>query len=152
MNALTPYAAFFMRSQWAACPAARCEASIQRGIPATAAFLHDVGFPFAIVFAVILIAVETIGAACVRARIFTRFWALCNGPGDDHRDSRREAAARGNIELEACCSLGDYASRARGRAAVDCSKTEAQQLTSNGRVSRSDCRLFVRVGDPPFVR
>jgi len=44
---------------------------------ATTAFLHDIGFPFAVVFAVILIAVETIGAACVVLGIFTRFWSLC---------------------------------------------------------------------------
>src|SRR5438874_1960117 len=77
MNALTPYAAFFMRLAVGGVFLLHGVSKFQHGIPATAAFLHDVGFPFAIVFAVILIAVETIGAACVVLGIFTRFWALC---------------------------------------------------------------------------
>jgi len=77
MNALTPYAAFFMRLAVGGVFLLHGVSKFQRGIPATAAFLHDIGFPFAIVFAVILIAVETIGAVCVLLGLFTRIWAVC---------------------------------------------------------------------------
>ena len=77
MNALTPYAAFFMRLAVGGVFLLHGVSKFHHGIPATTAFLHDIGFPFAVVFAVILIAVETIGAACVVLGIFARFWSLC---------------------------------------------------------------------------
>src|SRR5437870_13554325 len=77
MNRLTPYAAFFMRLAVGGVFLLHGLTKFHHGIPATASFLHDVGFPFATVFAVILIAIETIGAACVILGIFTRVWALC---------------------------------------------------------------------------
>jgi putative oxidoreductase len=77
MNALTPYAAFFMRLAVGGVFLVHGVTKFHHGIPATTAFLHDIGFPFAVVFAVILIVVETIGAACVVLGIFTRVWALC---------------------------------------------------------------------------
>src|SRR5207253_1709792 len=43
---------------------------------AVAGFLHGIGFPFASIWAVILIAVETLGAACVLLGIFTRAWSI----------------------------------------------------------------------------
>lgn len=45
------------------------------GVAGVAGFLHTLGFPFAHIFAVILIGIETIGAACVVLGIFTRVWA-----------------------------------------------------------------------------
>ena len=65
MNRLTPYAAFFMRLAVGGVFLLHGIAKFQRGVPATTSFLHDIGFPFAVVFAVILIAIETVGAACV---------------------------------------------------------------------------------------
>jgi len=50
---------------------------LHMGLPAVAGFLHGLGFPVAQVFAVIVIAVETFGAACVIAGLLTRFWAAC---------------------------------------------------------------------------
>jgi putative oxidoreductase len=77
MNSLTPYAAFFMRLAIGGVFLQHGWSKFQRGIPATAAYLHDsVGFPFATIFAVILIAIETIGAACVLLGILTRVWAM----------------------------------------------------------------------------
>ncbi|HZH81044.1 MAG TPA: DoxX family protein [Gemmatimonadales bacterium] len=76
MNRLTPYAAFFMRLAVGGVFLLHGIAKFQRGVPATATFLHDIGFPFAVVFAVILIAIETVGAACVMLGIFTRLWAI----------------------------------------------------------------------------
>src|SRR5207244_6156836 len=69
MNALTPYAAFFMRLAVGGVFLVHGVSKFHRGIPVTTAFLHDIVFPFAVVFAIILIAVETIGAACVVLRV-----------------------------------------------------------------------------------
>ncbi len=78
MNRLTPYAAFFMRLAVGGVFLHHGIQKLHMGIPAVAAFLHDAaGIPFASIFAVILIVVETLGAACVILGIFTRGWAAC---------------------------------------------------------------------------
>ena len=77
MNALTPYAAFFMRLAVGFVFFQHGLVKFHNGIPAVAGFLHGIGFPFASFFAVILIIVETIGAICVVLGIFTRIWAAC---------------------------------------------------------------------------
>ena len=77
MNSLTPYAAFFMRLAVGGVFLQHGWSKFQRGIPATAIYLHDsVGLPFATIFAVILIAIETVGAVCVLLGMFTRVWAM----------------------------------------------------------------------------
>jgi putative oxidoreductase len=48
---------------------------LQTGLPGTTEFLHSLGFPFAPIWAVILIGVETLGAICVAVGLFTRAWA-----------------------------------------------------------------------------
>ena len=75
MNALTPYAAFIMRLAVGGVFLIHGIAKFQRGIGATASFLASLGFPFASMFAVILIAIETVGAICVLLGIWTRAWA-----------------------------------------------------------------------------
>jgi len=77
MNQLTPYAAFFMRLAVGFVFFEHGLVKFHNGIPAVAGFLHGIGFPFATIWAVILIAVETVGALCVIAGIFTRIWAGC---------------------------------------------------------------------------
>jgi len=77
MNRLTPYAAFFMRLAVGAVFLRHGWTKFENGIPAVAGFLYGVGFPFATVWAVILITVETVGAVCVLLGIFTRAWAAC---------------------------------------------------------------------------
>ena len=77
MNRLTPYAAFFMRLAVGLIFFEHGLVKFHNGIPAVAGFLHGVGFPFASFWAVILIAVETVGALCVVAGFYTRFWAAC---------------------------------------------------------------------------
>ena len=47
----------------------------ERGIGVTAHMLAGVGFPFAPIFAVILMTIETVGAICVLLGILTRAWA-----------------------------------------------------------------------------
>ena len=75
MNALTPYAAFFMRLAVGGVFLLHGIGKFERGIGATAHMLAGVGFPFATIFAVILMTIETIGAICVLLGILTRAWA-----------------------------------------------------------------------------
>lgn len=75
MNRLAPYAAFFMRLAVGGVFLRHGLAKFHMGVPNVAAFLHAVPIPFASIWAVYLIAVETIGAACVLLGFFTRVWA-----------------------------------------------------------------------------
>lgn len=75
MNSLTPYAAFFMRLAVGGVFLVHGIAKFERGIGATAHMLANIGFPFATIFAVILITIETIGAICILLGILTRAWA-----------------------------------------------------------------------------
>ena len=75
MNALTPYAAFFMRLAVGGVFLLHGIGKFERGIGATAHMLSGIGVPFATIFAVILITIETIGALCVLLGILTRAWA-----------------------------------------------------------------------------
>ena len=75
MNQLTPYAAFFMRLAVGGVFLNHGIAKFQNGVGATANFLAGIGFPFATIFAVILITIETVGALCVLLGILTRAWA-----------------------------------------------------------------------------
>lgn len=78
MNTFTPYAAFFMRLAVGLVFLEHGRVKLfQMGLAGVAAFLHNVGVPFATFFALIVIAVETLGAVCVVLGIFTRFWAAC---------------------------------------------------------------------------
>jgi len=106
MNRLAPYAAFFMRLAVGGVFLLHGWSKFQRGIPATAAFLRDIGFPFAIIFAVVLIAVETIGAACVVLGMFTRLWAICMAVEMVVAIVAVKLPHGGNIELEALLFAG----------------------------------------------
>lgn len=77
MNGLAPYAAFIMRLAVGGVFLVHGIGKFQSGIPHFAGYLQSLHVPFASVFAVIVIAVETVGAACVLLGIFTRFWAAC---------------------------------------------------------------------------
>src|SRR5260370_20605445 len=77
MNRVTPYAALFMRLAVGGVFLQHGVTKFHNGVPAVAGFLHGIGFPFATVWAVVLIAVETIGAVCVVLGVFTRAWAAC---------------------------------------------------------------------------
>ena len=102
MNRLTPYAAFFMRLAVGGVFLLHGVSKFQNGIPATAAFLRDIGFPFAVV----LIAVETIGAACVVVGMFTRFWAICMAVEMVVAILAVKLPRGGNLELEALLFAG----------------------------------------------
>jgi uncharacterized membrane protein YphA (DoxX/SURF4 family) len=75
MNALTPYAAFIMRLAVGGVFVRHGIMKFQNGIGATAGSLSSHHIPFATIFAVILITVETVGALCVLLGILTRVWA-----------------------------------------------------------------------------
>ncbi len=75
MNALAPYAAFFMRLAVGLVFLNHGIAKYHMGVSGVAGFLHSLGVPFSSLFAVYLIIVETVGAACVILGIFTRAWA-----------------------------------------------------------------------------
>lgn len=75
MNALTPYAAFIMRLAVGGVFLLHGIGKFGRGIGTTAAFLSSHHIPFATIFAVILITIETVGAICVLLGILTRAWA-----------------------------------------------------------------------------
>jgi putative oxidoreductase len=76
MNQLTPYAAFFMRLAVGLVFLQHGWHKFHvQGLGGVATFLHGIGFPFATLFALILIVIETIGAICVVLGIFTRIWA-----------------------------------------------------------------------------
>lgn len=78
MNSLTPYAAFFMRLAVGLVFLQHGWMKFHgMGLGGTAGMLHNIGFPFATLFALILIVVETIGAVCVVLGLFTRLWAAC---------------------------------------------------------------------------
>ena len=46
------------------------------GVAGVAGFFHGLGIPLPQVAAVIVMVVETVGAACVLAGVLTRFWAV----------------------------------------------------------------------------
>ncbi len=47
------------------------------GLPQVAGFFGHLGIPVPTVWAAIVIAVETLGAACLALGLLTRLWALC---------------------------------------------------------------------------
>ena len=76
MNSLTPYAALFMRLAVGGVFLKHGFDKFQRGVAGVAGFLHSLGLPLATILAVILIAIERVGAVCVLLGIFTRLWAM----------------------------------------------------------------------------
>jgi putative oxidoreductase len=75
VNSLTPYAAFFMRLAVGGVFLIHGIAKFERGIGATANMLANIGFPFATIFAILLMTIETVGAICILLGILTRAWA-----------------------------------------------------------------------------
>jgi putative oxidoreductase len=106
MNRLAPYAAFFMRLAVGGVFLQHGLTKFHNGIPAFATFLHGMGFPFATIGAVIVIVVETIGAACVLLGIFTRAWAACMAVEMAVAILAVKVPRGGNIELEGLLLAG----------------------------------------------
>lgn len=106
MNSLTPYAAFFMRLAVGGVFLLHGITKFHNGIGGTAQFLHNVGFPFATIFAVILIAIETVGAVCVLLGILTRAWAAAMALEMVIAILAVKLPNHGNFELEALLLAG----------------------------------------------
>jgi putative oxidoreductase len=106
MNRLAPYAAFFMRLAVGGVFLSHGIVKFHNGIGATAGFLANLGFPFATIFAVILIAIETVGAACVLLGILTRVWATAMAVEMAVAVLAVRLPRGGNFELEALLLAG----------------------------------------------
>ena len=106
MNRLAPYAAFFMRLAVGGVFLQHGITKFHSGVPAVAGFLHSTGVPFASFWAVVVIAVETVGAACVLLGIFTRLWAACMAVEMVVAILAVKLPQGGNIELEGLLFAG----------------------------------------------
>jgi putative oxidoreductase len=106
VNALTPYAAFFMRLAVGGVFLLHGIAKFERGIGATAHMLANIGFPFATIFAVILMTIETVGAICVLLGILTRAWAAVMAVEMVIAILAVKLRMGGNFELEALLLAG----------------------------------------------
>jgi putative oxidoreductase len=106
MNSLSPYAAFIMRLAVGGVFLSHGITKYQNGIPAVAGFLHGLGVPFSSVVAVYLIAVETVGAACVMLGIFTRAWATAMAANMAMAIALAILPRHGPFELEALLLAG----------------------------------------------
>ena len=106
MNSLTPYAAFFMRLAVGGVFLLHGLSKFHNGIGATAGFLSAHHIPFATLFAIILITIETVGAACVLLGILTRAWAATMAIVMVVAIFAVKLPAHANIELEALLLAG----------------------------------------------
>ena len=106
MNKLAIYAALPLRLAVGGVFLRHGIAKWQSGVTGVAGFLHGLGFPFASLWAVLLIAVETIGAACVVAGVFTRAWASCMAVVMIVAILRVKVPGGGAFELEALLLAG----------------------------------------------
>jgi putative oxidoreductase len=74
---LTPYASLVLRIAvgWIFLRHGVVKAGM--GVAGVAGFFRGLGIPLPHVAAVVVMVVETVGAACVVAGVLTRFWAIC---------------------------------------------------------------------------
>lgn len=101
MKQLAPYAAVLMRLAVGGVFLHHGVGKVHNGLDATAQFLHTVGFPFPTFWALVLIALETVGAAGVVLGIFTRVWAALLSVEMVVAILAVKIPQRGHFELEA---------------------------------------------------
>lgn len=75
MNQLAPYATLVLRLAVGGVFLRHGVMKLDNGVTATATFLRGAGVPFAELWALVLIAIETLGAACVLLGVWTRLWS-----------------------------------------------------------------------------
>lgn len=97
MNALAPYAAFFMRLAVGGVFLSRGLDRVQGGIPY---------FSMATLLILIVIAIETVGAVCVLLGMWTRFWATAMAVYMAVTIIATKLPHHSNIELEALLLAG----------------------------------------------
>lgn len=105
MNALAPYAAFFMRLAVGGVFLSRGLDRVQGGIP----YLS-----LATLLILIVIAIETVGAACVLLGIWTRGWATAMAAYMAVTIIATKLPHHANIELEALLLAGSVTLMALG--------------------------------------
>jgi putative oxidoreductase len=106
VNALTPYAAFFMRLAVGGVFLMHGIAKFKHGVHAVSQMFAGFGLPFATIFAALAIAIETIGAACVLLGIWTRAWAVAMAAEMVVAILVVKLRLGGNFELEALLLAG----------------------------------------------
>ncbi|HMA44853.1 MAG TPA: DoxX family protein [Gemmatimonadales bacterium] len=106
MNAFSSYAALLLRLAVGGVFLRHGITKVEGGIPALTGFLHGLGFPFANIWAVVLIVVETVGAGFVLLGVLTRAWAVCFVVEMIVAILRVQIPAGRNFELEALLLAG----------------------------------------------
>ncbi|HSD32319.1 MAG TPA: DoxX family protein [Gemmatimonadales bacterium] len=106
MNTFSSYAALLLRLAVGGVFLRHGIMKVEGGIPALAGFLHGLGFPFANVWAVVLMVVETVGAGCVLLGVLTRAWAVCLAVEMIVAILRVQIPGGHNFELEALLLAG----------------------------------------------
>lgn len=76
-NSLSPFASLFLRVAVGLVFIHHGLTKLHMGVSGVGGFFGHLGIPLPEVAAVIVIAVETIGAACLVIGLLTRFWAAC---------------------------------------------------------------------------
>ncbi len=76
-NSLSPFASLFLRVAVGLVFINHGLMKWHMGVNGVAGFLGHLGIPLPEVAAIIVIAVETVGAACLVIGLLTRFWAAC---------------------------------------------------------------------------
>ena len=105
MNALAPYAAFFMRMAVGGVFLSRGLDRIQGGIP---------NFSLASLLVLLVIAIETVGAVCVLLGMWTRMWATAMAVFMGVTIVAIKLPHHANIELEALLLAGSVTLMALG--------------------------------------
>lgn len=106
MNAFSSYAALFLRLAVGGVFLRHGIMKVEGGLPGLTSYLHGLGFPFANIWAVVLIAVETVGAGCVVLGVLTRVWAIGMAVEMVVAILRVQIPAARNFELEALLLAG----------------------------------------------
>lgn len=106
MNAFASYAALVLRLAVGGVFLRHGILKVEGGLPALTGYLQGLGFPFANIWAVVLIAVETAGAACVVLGVLTRVWAICMAVEMVVAILRVQIPGAHNFELEALLLAG----------------------------------------------
>ncbi|PYP09558.1 MAG: hypothetical protein DMD59_08570 [Gemmatimonadetes bacterium] len=97
MNALAPYAAFFMRLAVGGVFLSRGLDRVQSGLPS---------FSVGTLLILVVIAIETVGAVCVLLGMWTRFWATAMAAYIAVTIIATKLPHHANIELEALLLAG----------------------------------------------
>jgi len=114
MNRLSPYATVLLRLAVGGVLLHHGLVKLHNGLPVLREFLHGVGVPLAAIGAVVVLTVETLGAACLLVGVFTRFWAACAAVEMVVAILAVKLPAHGSIELEAVLLAGAAALVALG--------------------------------------